>query len=165
MSLRVRYATLASALLAFVVVSRGRAQTPFPSDAGVHQRVDSLFAAWDKPNSPGCALGVFRNGELMYGRGYGMANLDDGIPITTMSVFNIGSMSKQFTAACIVLLSQQGKLTLDDDVRKYIPELPDYGKTITIRHLLNHTSGLRDYPNLRAACGPRVHGLRLNGVF
>lgn len=156
MSLRVRYATLASALLAFVVVSRARAQTPFPSDAGVHQRVDSLFAAWDKPNSPGCALGVFRNGELMYGRGYGMANLDDGIPITTMSVFNIGSMSKQFTAACIVLLSQQGKLTLDDDVRKYIPELPDYGKTITIRHLLNHTSGLRDYPNLLVLAGGQL---------
>ncbi|MCX6143110.1 MAG: serine hydrolase [Ignavibacteriales bacterium] len=119
----------------------------------VQKRVDSLFVQWDKPNSPGCALGVIKNGELIYRRGYGMANLEHGIPISARSVFDLASMSKQFTAACVVLLSQQGKLSLDDDVRKYIPELPAYGKMITIRKLLNHTSGLRDYPDLMDLAG------------
>ena len=137
-------------------ISKTRAQSPGASAAEIHRRVDSLFAAWDKPNSPGCALGVIQNGGLIYSRGYGIANLEYGILISASSVFNIGSLSKQFTAACIVLLSQRGKLTLDDDIRKYIPEIPDYGKDITIRHLLNHTSGLRDYPNLLVLAGRQL---------
>lgn len=115
--------------------------------------VDALFAPWDKPDSPGCMLGVIRDGELVHARGFGQANLEHGIPITIKSVFDIGSTSKQFTASCIGLLEQDGKLTADDDVRKWIPELRDYGTTITLRHLLNHTSGLRDYCELFALAG------------
>ena len=119
-------------------------------------KVDSLFSEWNKLNSPGCALGIMKNGKLIYSPGYGMSNLEKNIPISSTTLFDIGSISKQFTAACIVLLSQQGKLTIDDDIRKYIPELPDYGTTITIRNLLNHTSGLRDYPNLLILAGRQL---------
>ncbi len=119
-------------------------------------RVDSLFAEWDRPGSPGCALGVVRDGRLDYARGYGYANLDHDVPITPSTVFYIASVSKQFTAASIVLLAQQGRLSLDDDVRAYIPELPDYGATITIRHLIHHTSGLRDYLTLMLLAGMRL---------
>jgi CubicO group peptidase (beta-lactamase class C family) len=115
--------------------------------------VDSIFATVDKGNSPGCALGVYQDGKLAYARGYGLGNLELGVPITSRSVFDIGSTSKQFTAASLVLLSLDGKLSLDDDVRKWIPELPDYGRTITIRHLLHHTSGLRDYIGLMVLAG------------
>src|SRR5690606_17154623 len=119
-------------------------------------RVDSLFAEWDRPGSPGCALGVVRDGRLDYARGYGYANLDHDVPITPSTVFYIASVSKQFTAASIVLLAQQGRLSPDDDVRAYIPELPDYGATITIRHLIHHTSGLRDYLTLMLLAGMRL---------
>jgi CubicO group peptidase (beta-lactamase class C family) len=119
----------------------------------IQKQVDDLFAKWDKPDSPGCALGVIKDGKLIYSRGYGMANLEHAIPISGTTVFDIGSTSKQFTAASIVLLSQQGKLSLEDDVRRFIPELPDYGKKITIRNLLNHTSGIRDYLGLMSLTG------------
>src|SRR5512141_133455 len=92
--------------------------------------VDTIFARWDKPNTPGCALGVVRDGQFIYERGYGMANLDYQIPNSPRMVYYIGSDSKQFTAAAIALLALDGKLKLDDDVRKYVPELPDYGKVI-----------------------------------
>jgi CubicO group peptidase (beta-lactamase class C family) len=107
-------------------------------------RVDSIFARWDHVNSPGCAVGVSRNGEMVYERGYGMSNMEYAIAITPKSIFHVASISKQFTAFSILLLEQDGKLSTTDDVRKYIPELPSYGKTITIDHLLHHTSGLRD---------------------
>jgi CubicO group peptidase (beta-lactamase class C family) len=115
--------------------------------------VDEVFADLAKPGSPGCALGVFRDGTVIYAKGYGLANLEENIPITPASVFDIGSTSKQFTAASILLLEKQGKLSVNDDVRKYIPELPDYGQKITILHLLNHTSGLRDYLTLMDLAG------------
>jgi CubicO group peptidase (beta-lactamase class C family) len=118
--------------------------------------VDALFATWDTPESAGCALGVYRDGEIVYSRGYGMADLERAVPITPQSLFDLGSTSKQFTAASIVLLAQQGKLTLDDDVRKHLPELPDYGTPITLRHLLNHTSGLRDYIDLLTLHGSNI---------
>jgi CubicO group peptidase (beta-lactamase class C family) len=108
------------------------------------RQVDKVFEKWDKPGSPGCALGVYKDGRIIYKRGYGIANLNDDVPITPATVFHVASMSKQFTAASILLLAQQGKLSLDDDVHKYIPELPDFGERITLRHLLHHTSGLRD---------------------
>ena len=120
-------------------------------------QVDALFAEWDKPESPGCALGIVQDGELIYARGYGMANLDYGIPITPESVFEIASTSKQFTAACIVLLAQRGALSLDDDVCRHVPELPNYGHTITIRHLMHHTSGLREHLKLRYFFGISEH--------
>lgn len=114
----------------------------------LEEKVDELFAEWDKPNSPGCALGVIKDGRLIYARGYGMANLEYDIPITSKTVFRIGSTSKQFTAMCIALLAERGKLSLDDDIRKYIPEMPRYEASITIRHLIHHTSGIRDYLEL-----------------
>ena len=118
------------------------------ADTTVRARVDRVFAAYDRTDSPGCALGVYRDGRIAYARGYGMANLELGVALSPQSVFDIGSTSKQFTAASVLLLARQGKLSLDDDIRKYIPELPSYGKTITIRHILTHTSGLRDYLTL-----------------
>src|SRR5262249_27030558 len=116
-------------------------------------RVDALFAKYNKPDSPGCALGVIKDGKLIYARGYGMANLEHNIPNGPQIVYDIGSMSKQFTAASILLLAAQGKLSLDDDVRKYIPELPAYQQPITIRHMLHHTSGMRDYAALFGLAG------------
>ena len=107
-------------------------------------RIDRVFARFDRADSPGCAVGVGRGGSVLYTHAYGSANLEYGVPLTAASVFESGSVAKQFTAAAIVLLAQQGKLTLEDDIRKYLPEVPDFGETIRIRHLLNHTSGLRD---------------------
>ena len=115
--------------------------------------VDEVFADLTKPGSPGCALGVYRDGKIIYAKGYGLANLEENVPITPASVFDIGSTSKQFTAASILLLEKQGKLSVNNDVRKYIPELPDYGQKITILQLLNHTSGLRDYLTLMELAG------------
>jgi CubicO group peptidase (beta-lactamase class C family) len=128
------------------------AQAVTPEDA---RKVDAIFAKWDRPDSPGCALGVYTDGQIVYKRGYGMANLNDDVPITPATVFHVASMSKQFTAASILLLAGQGKLSLDDDVHKYIPELPDFGERITLRHLLHHTSGLRDQWDLLDLAGWR----------
>ena len=116
-------------------------------------KVNRLFAPWDKPDSPGCALAIIKDGRLIYKRGYGMANLELNVPITPQTVFYVGSCSKQFVAFCIALLAQQKKLSLDDDIRKYIPEMPDYGMPITINHLIHHTSGLRDYLSLEEIAG------------
>ncbi|MGD8869408.1 MAG: serine hydrolase domain-containing protein [Gemmatimonadales bacterium] len=113
--------------------------------------VDGLFQRFD--GGPGCALGVIHEGELVFSRGYGYANLDYDIPIRPKTIFDIGSTSKQFTAAAIVLLAQRGKLSLDQDVRDIIPELPDYGEPITIRMLIHHTSGVRDYLTLMSLAG------------
>ena len=118
-------------------------------------KVDKIFAQWNKPDSPGCALGVYKDGQIVYKRGYGMANLNDDVPITPATVFHVASMSKQFTAASILLLAQQGKLSLDDDVHKYIPELPNFGEPITLRNLLHHTSGIRDQWSLLGLAGWR----------
>ncbi|MGQ0640611.1 MAG: serine hydrolase domain-containing protein, partial [Gemmatimonadaceae bacterium] len=123
--------------------------------AAQNARVDSVFAQYAKQDSPGCALGVFRNGQIAYSRGYGMANLELGVPITPEHVFYVGSVSKQFTAMSIALLAKDGKLSLDDDVRKYIPELPDFGRVMTIRHLVHHTSGLREKWDLFQMAGMR----------
>jgi CubicO group peptidase (beta-lactamase class C family) len=116
-------------------------------------QVDELFAQWDKPDSPGCALAIAQNGEIIYQRGYGMANLEYDIPISPDSVFDIGSNSKQFTAMCIVLLARQNLLTLDDELQKHISEIPQYNHPITLRHLIHHTSGLRDYLDLMDFAG------------
>ncbi len=107
-------------------------------------KVDKIFSPWDKSNSPGCALAIVKNGKIIYARGYGMASLENNIPITPKSAFDIASTSKQFTAMAVLLLLQQGKISLDDDARKYIPELPDLGTPITVRQLIYHTNGLRD---------------------
>ncbi|MEJ2678144.1 MAG: serine hydrolase, partial [Gemmatimonadota bacterium] len=117
--------------------------------------VDSIFAAYDRSDAPGCAVGVVVDGKLAYAKGYGMADLAHGLAITPASVFRTGSVSKQFTAAVIVLLAQDGVLSLDDRVQKWIPELPDYGPRFTVRRLLHHTSGVRDYLVLMDLAGKR----------
>ena len=119
------------------------------------QQVDRVFAAYDRTDSPGCALGVYRDGEIGYARGYGMANLELGIAITPGTFFDIGSTSKQFTAFAIALLEQEGRLSQADPVRKYLPELGRYADSITVAQLVHHTSGLRDYLVLMGLAGFR----------
>lgn len=150
---------VALALGAVVAVQFGYAQGSQQSDEALQKKVDAIFAEYDKADSPGCSLGVIRDGKLIYTRGYGRANLEHNLPITSRTVFDIGSTSKQFSAASILLLEQQGKLSRGDDVRKWVPELPDYGRKITIRHLLHHTSGLRDYLTLMALSGIHFDGV------
>ena len=141
-------ATFALAVLALSAAARGESAAD-----DLASRVARVFAAYDKPDSPGCVVGVIRDGALVDARGFGMANLEHAVPLGPRTVLDIGSTSKQFSAAALVLLAQDGKLSLDDDIRKHVPELPDYGKRITIRHLLNHTSGLRDYLGLMELSG------------
>ena len=114
--------------------------------------VDEIFSNYDD-NSPGCALGVIRNGEFIYRRGYGLANMEYDIPISSSTVFRIGSTSKQFTAAAIALLARQGKLGLDDPLSKYYPGFPAWADKVTIRQLVLHTSGIRDYLQLAYLAG------------
>jgi CubicO group peptidase (beta-lactamase class C family) len=123
--------------------------------ASLTGKVDKIFARWDSNSSPGCALAVIKDSHIVYKRGYGMADLDHNIPISPISIFHVASISKQFTAAAIVLLAEEGKLSLDDEARKYIPELPDFGEPITIRQLIHHTSGLRDQWELLELAGWR----------
>jgi CubicO group peptidase (beta-lactamase class C family) len=123
--------------------------------ADMAARVDKVFQKWNRTDSPGCAMSVMKDGGIVYKHAYGMADLDHDVTLTPASVFHVASMSKQFTAASIVLLAQQGKLSLDDDVHKYIPELADFGAPITIRHFVHHTSGLRDQWELLGLAGWR----------
>ncbi|MDE2700960.1 MAG: serine hydrolase [Gemmatimonadota bacterium] len=108
-------------------------------------KVDQVFAEWDRPDSPGAALSVIKDGEIIYKRGYGMANLEYDIPIAPTTIFDIASVSKQFAGFAIATLLHEGKLALDDDIRMHLPDIPDFGTKITIRHLVHHTSGLRDW--------------------
>ncbi len=117
------------------------------------RKVDQIFAAYDRSSSPGCAVGVIQDGSFLYRKGYGMGSLELGVPLTSESVFYMASVSKQFTAASVGLAAEQGFLSLDDDVRKYIPELPDYGHAITLRQMLHHTSGFRDFETLMYLSG------------
>jgi len=116
-------------------------------------QVDALFTRWHTPDSPGAAVLVMKDGDIVHARGYGMANLEHGVPIRPSTVFDIASVSKQFGAMAVALLEGDGRLSLDDDVRKYVPELPDFGMRITIRHLIHHTSGIRDWPGTLAIGG------------
>jgi CubicO group peptidase (beta-lactamase class C family) len=127
----------------------------FSQDLSIDEtdRIDQVFKSWDKDNSPGCALAVIRDGQIIYKQGYGMADLEHDVPINSNTVFYIGSVSKQFVAMCILLLVEEGKLSLDDDIRDYLAEIPDYELPITIRHLIHHTSGIRDYLTLWALTG------------
>ncbi len=127
--------------------------SPQASAADTKAKVDAIFRDVDRSDSPGCAVGVYRDGQIAYARGYGMANLELNVGNTPHTVFDIGSVSKQFTAMAIHLLAREGKLSLDDDIRKWVPEIPSYGKTVTLRHLLHHTGGLRDYIELMSLQG------------
>jgi len=122
--------------------------------------VDQVFAAWNAA-TPGCAVGVAQAGKPVLAKAYGMADLEHGVKNAADTVFEAGSVSKQFTAAAVALLARDGKLSLDDPVRKYIPELPDYGVPLTIRHMLNHTSGLRDWGSV-AEIGGWARGTRFH---
>jgi CubicO group peptidase (beta-lactamase class C family) len=145
---------LAAVALGLVGSSIG-AQTRLVADPDVTARVDAVFKDFDSRSSPGCALAVYQDDRVVYQRAYGMANLDHDVPLTTSSVFHVASVSKQFTAASILLLAQEGKLSLDDEVRKHLREFPDFGHRITIRHLLHHTSGVRDQWSLLGLAGWR----------
>jgi CubicO group peptidase (beta-lactamase class C family) len=123
--------------------------------ATLDSRVDAVFQEYDRSDSPGCAVGVYRDGTLAYARGFGSANLEHGIPITPDTVFYVGSVSKQFTAMSVALAAREGKLSLDDPARKFLPELPDFGKPVTIRHFIHHTSGLREKWDLLGMSGWR----------
>jgi len=144
------------ALVLFVMVSAVQALADGPDPAWVGTsipKIDSLFSAVGGPKAPGCALLVMRDGRVVYSRGYGLASVELGIPLRPETVFDIGSVSKQFTAMSVLMLANDGKLSLDDDIRRYVPELRDYGSTIRLRHLLNQTSGLRDYVELFPLAG------------
>jgi CubicO group peptidase (beta-lactamase class C family) len=121
--------------------------------ADLASQIDQLFGRWNRRDSPGCALAVVKDGKIVYKKGYGMANLELGVPISPQSVFYIGSVSKQFVAMCVALLADGGKISLDDDIREYVPEMPDYGIPITIRHLIHHSGGIRDYLELLSIAG------------
>lgn len=126
------------------------------TSAAPEQKVDAIFATWTA-STPGCAVGVSSGGTIVLEKAYGMADLERDVRNTADTIFEAGSVSKQFTAAAVLLLAREGKLSLDDPVRKYIPELPDYGKPLLIRHMLNHTSGLRDWGEVEGIAGwPRT---------
>jgi CubicO group peptidase (beta-lactamase class C family) len=140
--------------LAAICTAPAFAQTKARNESS-NTRVDAIFSEFEKSTSPGCAVGVYQDDRTIYQRAYGMANLDHDIALTPESVFHVASVSKQFTAAAILLLAQDGKLSLDDEVRKYVTELPDFGSKITIRQLANHTSGIRDQWSLLNLAGWR----------
>jgi CubicO group peptidase (beta-lactamase class C family) len=127
--------------------------TPASAQRNPARSVDSLFAQWNKTGSPGCAVGVIQDGRWILQAGYGTANLSTGAPITPDTRFYMGSVSKQFAAASIALAVKQGKLSLDDSIRRWIPELPAYAQAVTVRNLIHHTSGVRDYLMLLALNG------------
>src|SRR5688500_11651517 len=146
-STHARYALI----LAILVVTPAAAQPP-----AFEKGVDTLFSRW-KTSTPGCAVGVAVGGKPVLLKAYGMADLEHNVPKTPETVFESGSVAKQFTAMAIMLLVQDGRLSLDDQVRKHIPELPDYGVPLTIRHMLTHTSGLRDWGSIASIAGaPRT---------
>ena len=145
-----RNGTIAKAVAMAILLASGECAVAQDRTA---KATDEVFADLTKPGSPGCALAVARVGKVVYENGYGLANIEENVAITPQTVFDIGSTSKQFTAASILLLEKQGKLSVHDDIRKYLPEIPDYGHPITILHLLNHTSGLRDYLTLFELAG------------
>ncbi|MGZ3751795.1 MAG: serine hydrolase domain-containing protein [Mucilaginibacter sp.] len=140
-------------LIACMAICQSFAQT---LPAATAKKIDSLFKQWDNTTGPGFAIGIVRNDSLIYAKGYGMANLEYSLPITPETIFHMASVSKQFTAYSIVLLARQGKLNLDDDIRKYLTWFPDLKVKITVRQLLNHTSGIRDQWQLLAIAGTRL---------
>lgn len=137
--MRTYFSNCCTFLFLFTLFTSTQAQ-----DTQAAKAVDQLFSEWSNTSSPGCAIAVIKEGKIIHKKGYGMADLEHDVPIRPSSVFYIGSVSKQFVAACMLLLDEQGKIDLDEDVRTYIPEFPDYGYKITIRNLIHHTSGVRD---------------------
>lgn len=149
--LALNHGPLASCIVALWSITLASSAVGQAPDAA--QRVDEIFAPWSSTTSPGCAVGIIRDGLTVLERAYGMADLEHHVANTPETIFEGGSLSKQFTAAAVVLLALDGELSLDDDVRTYVPEIPDYGQTITLRHLMTHTSGLRDWGSVAAISG------------
>jgi CubicO group peptidase (beta-lactamase class C family) len=145
---------VSSAFIAVIVAASHAAAQPVVGPAP-ENRVRAIFAEFDRPTSPGCTVAVYQGDQIVHRSAYGMANLDHDIKLTPSSIFHVASVSKQFAATAILLLAQDGKLSIDDEVRKYVPELPDFGRRITIRHLANHTSGIRDQWDLLGLAGWR----------
>ena len=146
-------------LLGLCVYAAFAAVELFSQDLTIEHKVDEIFAAYNNPDSPGCAFGVVRDGDFVYKGGFGMGSIELQSPLSPESVFYMGSVSKQFTAASVVLAAEQGYLTLDDDIRKWIPEIPFYGHTITLRQMLHHTSGLRDEIGLLSLAGKHIEDI------
>jgi CubicO group peptidase (beta-lactamase class C family) len=144
------------AAAAGLLIIAGCEPASMPTTPGIgvdNPAIDAIFADWDHAGAPGCGIAVADNGELIYTRGYGSANLDYDIPNTPQTVFDVASITKQFTAASLTMLEEDGVLSLDDDVRQWLPELRVYDWPITLRHMLHNTSGLRDYLNLFPLAG------------
>ncbi|NGX17144.1 serine hydrolase domain-containing protein [Wenzhouxiangella sp. XN24] len=143
-------AVLSLALIACTATGPGR---PTPPGTEAQQAIEAILAPWVSDSAPGVAVAVSKDGEIVFARGAGMANLEHGEPITPDSVFQVASVSKQFTAFATLLLVSEGKIGLDDDIRTYIPQLAEHPVTVTIRHLLNHMGGLREVNTLAAMAG------------
>lgn len=144
---------VAAVLASFAAAPAARAQAPLADS--LRTRIDAVFSRFDHTDTPGCAVGISQSGRTIYERGFGMAELQYALAITPQSIFHVASVSKQFTAFAVALLAQDGKLSLDDDIRKHVPELPDYGTVITVRQLMHHVSGLRDQWQLLGYAGWR----------
>lgn len=151
--MRVKSGFAAGLFLVLSAAARAGDASPEPALAA---RVDAIFGEYRRGGSPGCAVAVSRAGETVLADGYGIASLEHGIPITPDTVFDIGSAAKQFTAASIVLLEEDGKLSLDDPLARFVPELPEWARRTTLRQLLHHTSGIRDYTGLLSLAGART---------
>jgi len=147
-----RNTALFSALIVIFSQLAGALPAAEPNPGAIAE-VDAIFGDFDTRESPGCSLGVIRNGDFIYRRGYGMANLEYDIPLSSRSVFRIGSTSKQFTAMAITLLAESGQISLDDPLSKYFPEFPAWAKQISIQQLVHHSSGIRDYLDLAYLAG------------
>src|SRR6187455_1966867 len=131
--------------------------------AGADRAFEKFTKAYVAP-APGCAAAVSLNGDVVFEKAFGLADMEHNVPNTPQTIFESGSVAKQFTAAALVLLQQEGKLSIDDPVRKYIAEFPDYGAPLTIRHLLTHTSGLRDWGAVAGLAGwPRTTRAHTHG--
>ncbi|MFP5353581.1 MAG: serine hydrolase domain-containing protein, partial [Gemmatimonadota bacterium] len=144
-----------SALGAFAAIAVVAAGAPAQLPDSVRTRIDAVFTRWDRTDAPGCALAISQGGREVYARGYGMSDLQHALAITPRSIFHVASISKQFAAYSVALLAEEGRLSLDDDVRTHVPEIPNYGTPITIRQLIHHTSGLRDQWQLLGYAGWR----------
>ena len=151
-------AALLAVLAILAVPSSAHAQQIIGARDSFALRTDSVFQRFNRIDSPGCALGVYQDGKIRYARGYGMASLEHGMPLSPHSVLDIGSISKQFTAMAILMLQKEGKLSIDDPIRKYIPEMPAYADRITIRRALSQTSGLRDLYIMMGQSGRTFEG-------
>jgi CubicO group peptidase (beta-lactamase class C family) len=153
--MRTKSAFAACLLFAMGIAARAVGPSPDPADPALTSRMNSIFGEYRRAASPGCAVGIARAGETVIAEGYGIASLEHGIPISRDTVFDIGSAAKQFTAASIVLLEEDGKLSLDEPLARFVPELPEWSRRTTLRQLLHHTSGIRDYTGLLSLAGAR----------